>query len=122
MTWFAILLLAIGFTVFALWRFNLLLSIVASAGWFAFLAYHVAYQPTNIIAGDTVDTFIIWAVCIIAIAIPLITIIRMRGRTERGIGGVEGDEKRTLSSNSTVSSMNTDEYRAYIRRRIRRRR
>jgi hypothetical protein len=86
------------------------------AGWFGFLAYYVGHQPTGITAGDNVDTYIIWAIAIIAVAIPIITIMRIRGRETSGsIGSVEGDTLRPKRTRTPkLSEMSTDEYKASI--------
>jgi hypothetical protein len=64
-----------------------------------------------------------WALGIVSFMIPLITIIRMRGREGKSIGGIEGDTRRVATSrNPSLSSMTTEEYRATLRSRMRRRR
>jgi hypothetical protein len=62
-----------------------------------------------------------WSLGIVSFMIPLITIIRMRGREGRSIGGIEGDTRRVATSrNPSLSSMTTDEYRRHIKTRLRR--
>jgi len=121
MTWIILMVFALCLSVFALKWMNLLLAIVASTSWFALLAYNVNYPPSNITQGSNVDSFVIWAIAIVAITIPIITISRMRGRTTANAGSVEGDElKPSVKSTPSVSNMTTEEYRAYVRGRVRR--
>ena len=118
-TWGQLLTLAGLLTIFALWRFNILLSIISSCAWLAFTFYHANNPPTNITQGDTADTYIIWASIAMILAIPLITIIRGRSRTSSSIGGIEGDERRSLPSNANQSylQMSPEEYATELRRR-----
>lgn len=122
-TWGQLLTLAGLLTILALWRFNIMLSIVSSCGWLAFLFYHANNPPTNIVQGDTADTYIIWAAVAMIIAIPLITILRGRSRVSRSIGGIEGDERKAVSNtaNRSYLQMSPGEYAAELRSRRQRR-
>lgn len=123
MTWIILMVFALCLSVIALRWMNILLAIVSSAAWFSLLAYNVNYPPANITQGSNIDTFIIWAIAIVAVTIPIITISRMRGRATANISSVDGDElKQKIETIPSLSSMTTEEYRAYVRRRIRRRR
>lgn len=115
--------LALFFTVIALWRINIVLAIVSSVGWVAFLYYHLNNLPSGITAGDTSDTYVVMAIVGIILAVPLITIARTKGRTGRSIGSMEGDERESNGNGKkvTLSSMNTQEYQAYLKGRIHRR-
>lgn len=111
------------FTVLALWRFNILLAIVSSASWLAFLFYHLNNIPTGVTKGDTTDTYIVLAIVIMIIAVPLITFVRDRKREGSSLGSIEGDEKRTVAEKRvSPMDMSQEQYRQYIRARINRRR
>lgn len=121
-TWGQLLTLAAFFTVIALWRVNILLALLPSCLWIALLFYHLSNQPAGIVAGDTADTYIVWGLIIAILAIPMITIFRLRGRTSRSVGSIEGDEAVARSGNpSTLTSMDTQQYQALIRKKLRRR-
>jgi hypothetical protein len=123
MTWWQILALAVFLTIIALWRMNLLLSLGSSAGWIAFLAYHMSNQPANVTAGSATDTYVIWGAVILIVVIPLISIARTRQReTSSSLGSVEGDAVRQNGNNKSPSlmKMDTAQYRAYIRNKLNR--
>jgi uncharacterized membrane protein len=111
------------FAILALWRFNILLSIVSSASWLAFLFYHLNNVPTNVTKGDTTDTYIVLAIVIMIIAVPVITFARDRKREGMSIGSIEGDEIRRVTNRvKSRLEMTEEEYKADNKRLLRRRR
>ena len=147
MAYFSVLVLAVVFTTFALWRPNLLFAICATAAWFGFLAYHMSNPPSGVVTGSTIDTFIMLAVIGFAIVIPIHTLMvttrrgkdnAMWGGGERSSdGGFNGNGGGGRTSNFSGQSnhprrsddaprglmdLSPDEYKAYLRGRVRDRR
>ncbi len=123
MAYFQILTIVIAVTFFALWRMNILLSIGSSFSWFGLLAYHLNDRPGDIAAGSSGDTIIIGVIVALALAIPLITLSRMGNRSTKWIGSVEGDDIKVRGEASiSLGNMSTDQYKAYLRNRLRRKR
>ncbi len=140
MAYATILALAVVLTTFALWRPNLLFAICATAAWFGFLAYHNANQPSGVVAGSTVDTFIMLAIIGMALVIPIHTLMvtsrkgkdnAMWGGGERSSDGGFGGGRTSNSTGNTRGSrspddrprglldLSQDEYKAYLKGRVR---
>ncbi len=141
MAYFQIMTIAIFLTGFALWKMNLLLSIVSSAMWFAMLAFHLANRPSNVAQGSPTDGFIILALVGVALAMPILTLMQEKYRKESGGRSwfsTNGNDRKNHENGHAESSgrishssderprgpldLSVDEYKAYLRSRVRNRR
>ena len=129
MTFWIILALAGLVSYLSLRNRNLLLSLASSIMWLALMAYNLSYPPTNITQGDTIHEWMTMGFIITAIAM-LVMWFRNRGKTESQTRISEGDGEilargstRTgVTPNQSLMKMSAEEYRAYVRTRMRRRR
>lgn len=126
---FWILLSTAGFlTIMSLRYYNLILSFAASLGWIALWMYNLNYPPANIAVGTTLHEVLVYTFIIMAIA-TIYMYFRNRGRASIGAGGGnESGNRAELSGRAirysppSLMEMSPEEYKAYIRSRVRRRR
>lgn len=120
---FWILLATAGFlTVMSLRHYYLMLSFSAALGWIALWMYNLNYPPTNITIGSTLHEVLVYTFIMMAIA-TMYMYFRNRGRTSAGTSGSGGGESgASPPSAPSLMDMSPEQYKAYIRSRVRRQR
>lgn len=129
MTFWILLVLAGWVSFLSLRHRNLLLSLGAAIMWLALMAYNLTNPPTNITQGSTIHEWMTMAFIIVAIAV-VYMFFYTRGRTESTtrISAGEGEvlarssKQEGVTATKSLMDMSPDEYKAYIRTRVRRRR
>ena len=128
MTFWILLALAGWVSFLSLRSKNMLLSLGASIMWLALMAYNLKFPPTNITQGDTIHEWLTMGFIVLAIAV-LLAWFRNRGRTESQIRVSAGDgeilARRSTQlgvTNKSLMEMSPEEYKGFIRTRVRRRR
>ena len=128
MTFGMFVALAIGVSWLSLIRKNLLLSLGASIMWLSLMAYNLNFPLTNVTQGDTIHEFMTLGFITMALAV-LLAWYRNRGRTESqsrvSMGDGEVLSRRSTQKGVTDTSLmnkSPEEYRAYLRTRMGRRR
>jgi len=116
MGYYQVLTVAVVVTIFAIWRGNALLSMIAGAAWFGMLAYHLGYPPCNVTTGDNIDVFLIMVYAGMALAILVMGIqnARVYGWNLRGERKTKDDIIRR-----PTDTMDISEYRSDLRSRSR---
>ena len=127
MTFWILLVIAGGLTYISMrWR-NLFYTLGAVLGWLSLWVYNQNYPPTNIVVGSFIHEVMYYAFIVMAIGVFLVYL----GNRRRGYTGfpMTKHEESEIEERSTrnrptrgLMDLPPDQYKAYIRSRIRRRR
>ncbi len=128
MTYWVLVALAVGVSFLSLFRVNLLLSLGGFAMWMILMAYNLAFPLTNVTQGDTIHEMMTLGFIALALA-TLLAWYKNRGRTESssrismGDGEIlaRGSTQTGVTPNQSLMRMSPEEYKAYLRTRMRRR-
>ena len=128
MTYWILMALAGWVSFLSLRSRNLLLALGASIMWLALMAYNLNFPPTNITQGDTIHEWLTLGFIALAIGV-LFAWFRNKGKTvSEGRTSLGEGEILTRSStkigvtNKSLMKMSPEEYKVFIRTRVRRRR
>ncbi len=128
MTFWIFLAVASVLSYFSLRYIHILLSLGASVAWLALWRYNLVYPPTNVVVGDITHTWMTYVFVIVAIAVMFMW-FRERGRTESVTRAALGKEeviiqttKREGVTGKNLMGLTEEEYKASVRRSLRRRR
>ena len=122
MTFFGILLIALVMSIVSLRWYNLLFSFVAMLMWIALWAYNLNNPIGGITKGSFVHEILSYGFIIMAIVIMLVY-FRGRGKDSKNIvlgnNNNETSEESTEKPSTGIMGMSPDEYRAYMRGKLR---
>lgn len=128
MTWWELLVLALVLTIVSFRHINILLSLGATIGWFALMAYNLDHPPTNIIQGSVIHQWLTMGFIAVGLG-TMLMFFRNRGRIvnrSESWGEVRsrregGGEEVPVPERRGLMDMTSGEYRATVRRAVRRR-
>lgn len=125
MTYWILLVAAIALSIISLrWR-NILFSLGGTLGWLALWAYHQTNPPAGIAVGSFVHEILYYTYIIFAVAVMLVWIGNMR-RGYTGYPITKSEELKMEERNRRpargLMDLDNNEYRAFIRARMRKRR
>lgn len=112
-------------------RDNILIALAATAIWIFIFAYTRANPIPGVTVGSTVDTYLILGVWAVALALPIMSIQKMRGNKRLNAEGyMRGDDGSIVARRDSelrrktpsMLEMSNDEYQATLNRRLRRNR
>ncbi len=128
MTYWVLLVIAGLLSFLSLRHKHLLLALGASISWLTLMSYNLTNPPTNITIGSTLHEWMTYVFVAVAIAMVFIW-FRSRGRTESTTRVALGDgeviaqtTKREGVTGKNLMEQSPEEYRATVRRSLRKRR
>jgi len=122
MTYWILLAIAGFLTFLSIKRYHFAFAVVGTLSWFAVWGYHINYPPTNIVAGTFVYDLLYYAYIIMAFT-PIL--LYVAGRTSRkSTTSLSVEDGKIVAQSSTQENVpnGLDEYKATMRRAVRRRR
>lgn len=122
MTYWIVLAIAGYLSWLSLRRYNIAFAIAGTLSWFAVWGYHTTNPPTNIVAGTFVYDILYYAYIVMGIAIMFIYLSGRTGSKSKASLTVEDGKIVAESSTQENVPSGLEEYRATMRRAVRRRR
>jgi len=124
-TWTILFAFSATLTVISFRNINILLSLGATIGWFSLMAYNLDNPLVGVAQGSVIHQWLTMGFIAIGLAVMLM-FFKNRGKMvsisgSRGEGG-GGEEGVPMLERKGLMDMNTGEYRATVRRAVKRRR
>ncbi len=128
MTWLELVGVASILTFIALHYNNILLSLASSVFWLVLWAYNLDHPPAGVVQGSAIHEWMTMGFVIVAMAVMFIwfrsrkAVSSVTGRITKGKNGEEGETTINMEiEHKGLLDMSEDEYRAKVRKALRRR-